>query len=93
MGEICCIPMGMRRVYKILAGNPEGKRQLGRIMRRLEGNTKMNIKETGCYGLNWIQVAQDRPVPGSCELSNEPSGSVRGGELCEEQTECQLLRN
>jgi len=49
--------MGVRRVvYRIFVGKPEGKRPLGRPRRRWEDN----IKEVGCGGVDWIQLAQDR---------------------------------
>jgi hypothetical protein len=48
-------------VYRILVGKPEGKGPLGRL--RLGGwldNTKMNLREIGWCGLDWIDLAQDR---------------------------------
>ena len=41
-------------------GKLEGKRPLGRPRRRWEGNIKMEFKEVGCGGMNWIEMAQDR---------------------------------
>jgi hypothetical protein len=41
-------------------GRPEGKRPLGRPGRRWEDNIKMDLRETGIYGANWIRLAQDR---------------------------------
>jgi hypothetical protein len=36
--------MGERRsAYRVLVGKPEGRRQLGRSMRRWEDNIKMNL--------------------------------------------------
>jgi len=53
--------MGERRgVYRIMVGKPVGKRPLGRPRRRREDNTKMNLQETGCGGMDWIEQAQDR---------------------------------
>jgi len=53
--------MGERRgVYGILVGKPEGKRPLGRPMRRWEENIKMELQEVGCGGMDWIELAQDR---------------------------------
>jgi hypothetical protein len=49
-----------KSAYRVLVGRPEGKRPLGRPWRRLEGNIKMNFRETGIDGANWIQLAQDR---------------------------------
>jgi hypothetical protein len=53
--------MGERRgVYRVLVGKPEGKRPLGRHMRRWEDNIKMDLQEVGCGGMDWIELAQDR---------------------------------
>jgi len=53
--------MGKRRgVYRVLVGKPEGKRQLGRSVRRWEDNIKMDLQEVGCEGMDWIDLAQDR---------------------------------
>jgi hypothetical protein len=49
-----------RGVYRVLAGRPEGKRPPGRPRRRWEDNIKMDLRETGIDGLNWIRLAQDR---------------------------------
>jgi hypothetical protein len=49
-----------RGVYRLLIGKPEGKRPLGRPRRRWEDNIKMELKEIGIDGANWIQLAQDR---------------------------------
>jgi len=53
--------MGERRgVYRILVGKPEGKGSLGRPRCRREDNIKMDIQEVGCWGMDWIGLAQDR---------------------------------
>jgi hypothetical protein len=39
---------------------PEGKRPLERLRRRWEDNIKMNLRERGIDGVNWVQLAQDR---------------------------------
>jgi hypothetical protein len=49
-----------RGVYRVLFGRPEGKRPLGRPRRRWEDNIKMDLREIGIDGANWIQLAQDR---------------------------------
>ena len=49
-----------RGVYMILVGKPEGKRPLGRPMRRWEDNIKMDLQEVGCGGIDWIELARDR---------------------------------
>jgi hypothetical protein len=49
-----------RGVYRVLVGRLEGKRPLGRPRCRWEGNIKMDLREIGIDGVNWIQPAQDR---------------------------------
>jgi len=49
-----------RRAYRILVGKPEGKRLLGRPRLRWEDNIKMDLKEVGCGGMDWIYLVQDR---------------------------------
>ena len=53
--------MGERRgVYRVLVGKPEGTRPSGRPRRRWEDNIKMKLKEVGCGGMDWIELAEDR---------------------------------
>jgi hypothetical protein len=47
-------------VYRVLVGRPEGKRPLGRPRRRWEDNIKMDLREIGIDGANWIQLDQKR---------------------------------
>jgi len=47
-------------VYRVLVGIPERKRSLGRPSRRWKDNIKMDLKEIGIDGANWIRRAQDR---------------------------------
>jgi len=42
----------MRNTYKILVGKRDGKRPLGRPRRIWEDNIRMNLKETGCKGVD-----------------------------------------
>ena len=41
-------------------GRHEGKRPLGRPRHRWEDNIKMDLREVGCGGVDWIELAQDR---------------------------------
>jgi hypothetical protein len=44
-----------RGVYRVLVGRPKGKRPLG-----WKDNIKMDLREIGIDGANWIQLAQGR---------------------------------
>jgi hypothetical protein len=53
--------MGERRdAYRALVGKPERGRPLGRPRRRWEDNIKMDLREVGWGGMDWISLAQDR---------------------------------
>jgi hypothetical protein len=43
-----------------MVGKPEGKKPLGRPRRRWVDNIKMDLREIGCDGVDWIDVVQDR---------------------------------
>jgi hypothetical protein len=45
-----------RKVYKVLVGKREGKRQLGRPRRKWEDGIRMDLGET----VEWIKLAQNR---------------------------------
>jgi hypothetical protein len=49
-----------RNVYRVLVGKPEGKRTLERPRRRWEDGIKMDLREIGWGGVEWIHLAQDR---------------------------------
>jgi hypothetical protein len=47
-----------RNACRILVGNPEGKRPLGRPRCRLVDNINMDLREIGWGGMDWIDLAQ-----------------------------------
>jgi hypothetical protein len=49
-----------RNVCRILVRRPEGKRTLGRPRRKWEDNIKIDLREIGWDGMDWIDLAQDR---------------------------------
>jgi hypothetical protein len=58
-GHVAC--MGEKRnACRILVGKLEGKRPLGRPRRRWEDNIRMDLREIGWGGMDWIHLAQDR---------------------------------
>jgi hypothetical protein len=53
--------MGERRgVYRVLVGEPKGKRPLGRSRRRWEDIIMMDFQEVGCGVMDWIELARNR---------------------------------
>jgi hypothetical protein len=46
--------------YRTLVGKPEGKRPLGRPRHGWVDIIKMYLREIRCYGMDWIDLAQDR---------------------------------
>jgi hypothetical protein len=49
-----------RNAYRILVGKPEGKKLLGRTRRRWVDNIKMDLREIGWDGRDWIELVQNR---------------------------------
>ena len=49
-----------RGIYRVLVGKPGGKRPLGRPRPKWEDNIKIELREVGCGGMDWIELAQDR---------------------------------
>jgi hypothetical protein len=49
-----------RNAYRILVGKLEGKRPLEKPRCRWVDNIKMDSREIGWSGMDWIDLAQDR---------------------------------
>jgi hypothetical protein len=45
---------------KVLVGSLEGKRPLGRPVRKWQVDIDMRLTEVGWEGVDWIELAQDR---------------------------------
>jgi hypothetical protein len=56
MGRTCGANGGGKRGHRVLVGNPEGKRPLGRPRRRWKDNIKMDVQEVGggSWGLDGV---------------------------------------
>ena len=52
----------------------------------------MDLQEVGCWGMDWIELAQEGQVAGACECGNEPSGSIKYMEFLDQLINCQLLK-
>jgi hypothetical protein len=69
-------------VYRVSVGKPEGKRPLGRPMRRWKDNIKINLQEVGSRGMDWIELAQDRDRwRVLVNMVLKTSGSIKRGEF------------
>jgi hypothetical protein len=49
-----------RNAYRILVGKPEGKIPFRRSRRRSVANIKIDLREIGWDGVDWMDMAQDR---------------------------------
>ena len=58
-------------------GKPKGKRPLGRPRPRWEDNIKRDLQKVGCWGMDWIELAQDRDRWWALARGKEPSGSIK----------------
>jgi hypothetical protein len=50
----------MRNAYSILVSKHEGKRPLGRPRHRWKYIIRLDLREIGWEGVNWMHLAQDR---------------------------------
>jgi hypothetical protein len=60
MARACSKDGEKRNAYRILVGNPEGKRPLGRQRCRWVDNIKMDLRDIGWDGMDWIDLDYDR---------------------------------
>jgi hypothetical protein len=49
-----------KTAYSILVEKPEGKRPLGRPRRRWVNDIKMDLREIGWKGMDWIDLSHNR---------------------------------
>ena len=68
MGKSCSKNGAGRSAFKILTGNPIGKRPLRRPRRRWEDNIIMDFNEIDINTRNWANSAQDRDYLRATEL-------------------------
>jgi hypothetical protein len=64
MGRVCGTHGEKGNAYRILVGKPEEKRPLGRLTRKWEVNVKIDHREIGWGGTDWIHLVQDKIIGG-----------------------------
>jgi hypothetical protein len=52
--------MGETNANNILVGKPKGNRPLGRPRSRREDNIRIDLREIGWEGADWMHLAQDK---------------------------------
>jgi hypothetical protein len=57
MGRACSTNGEKRNAFMILVGKPEGKRPLRRPRRRWVDNSKIDLREIGWDGMDWMDLA------------------------------------
>jgi hypothetical protein len=58
MNRVCSIGGDIRNEYKILVRNHNGKRKVGRPMRRWRDNIRMDLGVIWSEGVDWMYLAQ-----------------------------------
>jgi hypothetical protein len=93
MSTACSTNGAKKNAYRILVGEPEGKRPLGRPRRGCEDNIKLDLREIDWrwHGLD-SSGSEHGPLEVSCEHGNEPSGSIKYLEILEWLHNWRLLK-
>jgi hypothetical protein len=60
VGRACGTHGRGEKILKVLVGKPQEKRPLGRPRHKWEDGIRMDLREIGLGGVNWIRLAQDR---------------------------------
>jgi hypothetical protein len=60
VGGTCGTHGRERVVYRVLVGRPDFERPLERPRRRWDDSVKLDLREIGFDGANWLQLAQNR---------------------------------
>jgi hypothetical protein len=61
VGHLACVG-DSRCAYRVLVQKREGIKPLGRPRRRCGDNIKINLREVGWEGMDWIDLAEDRDM-------------------------------
>jgi hypothetical protein len=60
MGRACNTNGAKKNAYRMLVGKRDKKRTLGGTRCRWVDNIKMDLRDIGWDGMDWIDLAQDR---------------------------------
>jgi hypothetical protein len=60
MGRACGTHKERSNTFRILVGKLEWKKPLGRLRRKWEDNIKIDFREIGFGGMDWIHLGRDR---------------------------------
>lgn len=66
-----------RSAYGVSMGRPARKRTVEKPSHRWNYNSKVDLQEVESGVIDWIDLAQDRDVAGSCKSGNKASSSVK----------------
>jgi hypothetical protein len=58
MGRVCSTNLEKRNECRILVGKPQGKRPVGRPRCKWVSNIKMEFREIGWSGMDWVDLAE-----------------------------------
>ena len=67
-----------RGIYMFLVGKPDGKRPLGRPIRKWKDNIQMDLQGVGFGSMDWIELAQDRDRWRALEKCGNELSKTRG---------------
>jgi hypothetical protein len=91
MGRACSKNRAKRNVCRILVGKPEGKKPLGRPKCRWVNNIKIDLREMGWDGIDWIDLGEDRDK-WRVLVNTVHRGSIKSCEFLEWLHNWQLLK-
>jgi hypothetical protein len=60
MGRVCSTNGEIRKTYRILVGKQDRKRPLERPRRMWMDNIKMDLRDIGLGGMDWIDLDRER---------------------------------
>ena len=80
--------IGGERFLQGIGGEASWKEQLGWLEHRWDDIIKMCFQETEWEGVDWIDLAQDGYMTGSCEHGYDPSHFIKCREFFDQLKNC-----